>query len=339
MPLSAGQFLQQIQQGQWSGFHFLYGEERFFHSEIINALLNQIVAPDDRDFNFEIFDAKESGPNAWIAAARTLSFMGGDKFIVVRNLHERTLEADEADSLMAYADKPAEGSCMVVTADKIDRKRKLYKTLAKRKDAVECGPPDEGSLVSWLKLRAQEHGYTLAGGAAKLIVGRVGAKSGALAMELEKLMTFAGTNKTIKEQDAASLVGDVHVEDGFALTDALKEKNTEKALRILDNQLSHGEEPIRMLGLITWQLRTIWEVKSHADKRLSPQQIAKAIGANPFVVQKALPAANRYSVEELKQCFRELSQTDRELKSTSKSPEGALRTLIWNLCATSARKR
>jgi len=82
--------------------------------------------------------------------------------------------------------------------------------------------------------------------------------------------------------------GESKLENIFALTDALKTKNPETALRLLNNQIDHGEEPIKILGTIAWQFRMIWEVKHFQKQNLPSGQIAKAMGANPFVVDKAL---------------------------------------------------
>ena len=74
--------------------------------------------------------------------------------------------------------------------------------------------------------------------------------------------------KTVTESMVGELVGEIKMENAFALTEALKEKKAEKALRLLKNQLDHGEDPIKVLGLIAWQYRTLWEVNYHQTQKL-----------------------------------------------------------------------
>ena len=268
----------------------------------------------------------------WLGSARTLSFLGGIKLVVVRNLHEAVPQDQDAQTLIDYAQSPIPEACVVITADKVDRKRKLFKTLTKLKTAVACETPKENELASWLQKRAGETGYSLSPDAAHFLVNRVGARPGILAKELEKTLLYAGKNKSVSEKAVSEVVGESKLENVFALTDALKTKNPEKALRLLNNQIDHGEEPIKILGTIAWQLRMIWEVKHYQLKNLPSDQIAKTMGANPYVVEKALQHTRRFSTQQLRSGYLELIKADRNLKSTSKDPMAVMQTLILNLC-------
>jgi len=339
MAAAAGDCIDSIEAGKWEPFLFLYGEERFFQTEIINRLSEKLLTPDNQDFNFESFDAGESRPDDWIASARTLSFFGGQKLVVVRNLHNLTTTPEETDRLAAYISDPLPEACLLITADKIDRKKKLHKALSKSSGAVDCSAPSEGFLVAWLKKRAKGKGYGLSRSAANLIVSRVGNRPGILAQELEKTLVYAGNNKNVGEEDVAQLVGEIKMESAFILIDALKEKKLETALHILANNIKHGEEPIKTLGLIAWQFRTIWEVKCGLARRWSIPEIANKMGAKAFMVEKAAVAAGKYSNQELKNSFRDLRQADKELKSTGKNPEAIMENLIWNLCSAKKTDR
>jgi len=316
---------------QIESFYFLHGSETFYQTEIIQALVRTWINEDNREFNMETFDARESTVNDWLGSARTLSFLGGIKLVVVRNLHEDIPEDQDAQALSDYAQSPIPEACVVITANKVDRKRKLYKTLTGLKTAVSCEAPKENELTGWLKARALEKGYSLSADSARFLINRVGARPGVLAKELEKTLLYAGKNKSVSEQDVAEVVGESKLENVFALTDALKTKNLEKALYLLSNQVDHGEEPIKILGTIAWQFRVIWEVKHHQSKNLSSGQIAKVMGANPFVVNKALQHTRRFSTQQLRKGYLELARADRSLKSTALDPKGVMQTLVLNL--------
>ncbi len=321
-----------ISKGQTDPFYFLYGPEIFYQTEVIQSLVKQWITDENRDFNLENFDARDSTVNNWIGSAKTLSFLGGKKLVIVRNLHEAIPQDKEAQILIDYAQSPVHESCMVITSDKVDRKRKLFKQLVKLKTAVACEAPKEGELTNWLRNRARESDYSLSLEAARFMVNRVGARPGILDKELEKTLLYAGKNKSISEKDVAEVVGENKLENVFALTDALKTKNPATALRLLNNQVDHGEEPIKILGTIAWQYRMIWEVKHYQTKNLPASQIAKTMGANPYVVDKALQHTRRFSTQQLRAGYLELTKADRSLKSTSQDPLAVMQTLILNLC-------
>ena len=325
--------IQDIEQGKINPLYFLYGEERFYHTEIIQALLKKLIDPDNREFNLETFDAKSSSVNDWISATKTLSFLGGTKVVIVKNLHEATLPPRECDLLLDHADNPIAETCLILTADKVDRKRKLFKSLTKHSGAVPCDSPKEAALIPWIKKRALALGYNLSPDAARQMVEQTGPKPGILAVELDKVMTYAGTNRSISDREVLAVVGDIKQENPFALTEALKEKNAEQALVLLHHQLDYGEEPVKILGTIVWQLRVIWEVKHYQSQKLPPFKIAEKMGSKPFMVEKALKHTRNFSQLELIESFKNLTQADRELKTSGQSPQGILETLLLKLCS------
>ncbi len=313
--------------------YFLFGPERYLATEIIGELTRQMVTDDNRDFNFESFNGGESSPGDWINSARTLSFFGGDKLVVVHGIDGFSWDDKTTAALLDYIKTAGAGSCLVLTALKADRKRKLYKSLCALPGAVECSPPNEGVLAPWLTSRAKAKGYTLSASAAGRMVELIGPLPGRLISELDKVLTFAGKNKKITEDEIAEVVGDIRLETVFALTDALKEKNAGRALSLLHKQLDHGEEPLKLLGTIAWQFRLIWEIKCHQQRNVPPAGIARVMGQKPFVVDKAARFTRNFSDVQLKNGLRALAEADRELKSTGRDATGVMESLLLKLCS------
>ena len=332
--MTALELIQQLESGTPHPVYFLYGEEDFFQRELVAALTRRWITPDNRDFNFETFEAKTSSVHEWIGACKTLSFFGGEKLVIVRGLDEFKWDDANVPPLLDYVSAPVPDACLVLTARKADRKRKIYKGLTKIKGAGECAAPREAALTPWLRNRAKKSGRTLSAGAARLMVERVGLKPGLLAGELEKVITFAGDTKSIDEQAVMEVVGETRLEKIFDLTDALKTKNPSKALRILRNHLEHGEEPVKVLGMIAWQFRLIWEVKHYQTTGTPSSRIAQKMGVAPFQAEQAMRYTGKFSEGQLRDGFRSLFRADRELKGSGKAPEGILETLVLSLCST-----
>ena len=341
--MNPNELIQQISTGPIEHFYFLYGAERFYQVEIIKAIKRQLITDDNCDFNLETFDAKSSSLNQWIGSVKTLPFLGGTKLVIVRNLHEvfskqKDLEEDleelNLQALIDSAKTPLAEACLVITADKVDRRLKLIKTLTELKSAVCCEAPQNDAekkrLWTWVQARAKESGYSISKNAAESLVNRVGDRPGILAQELEKLLVYAGKNKSISESDIMGVTGEAK-QDIWGLNDALMGKQTERALKLLQNQLDNGVAPEQILGAISTQFRTVWEVKNYQEQRHPANQIAKKMGIPPWRVQKALKHTQKFSVQQLRRCHAELVQADRSLKSTSHREE-VMKALILNLC-------
>lgn len=333
--MTALEFLESFSLENLAPVYFLYGEEDFFHTEILRLLTGKMVPPESRDFNLEKFEGKTSSPSAWLEAVKTFSFFGGEKLVIVRNLEEASLSDKETKALLDYFGNPVAESCLVLTALKADRKRKLFKSLTSLKGAVQCTAPSEAVLFPWLKNRAASQGYTLSMAGAKKLMERIGPRPGILAGELEKMIVYAGKSKQLGPEIATEVVGESKLENVFAMTDALNAKNVGQAIRLLRNQMDHGEEPVKILGMIIWQFRTIWTVKHYQEKKILPRLIAEKMGARPFMVEKALQYTRNFTRQHLRNCFKYFFWADRELKTTGKNPEGILEALVLKLCSDS----
>jgi DNA polymerase III subunit delta len=362
--MTADELIQEISKGKIERFYFLHGSEKVYQRQVVQALTQQLITEDNRDFNLTVFNGEKSPVCQWLDSAKTIPFMGGTKLVVVenmkdkievqeedqfkKNINESLQESDSNESaqdtkinykisreqdiqaLIDYAKNPLERVCLVITADKVDGRKKLLKKLAAEKGSFSCEAPKEYTLVPWAINLAKEQGYSMSKDVAEALVGRVGARPGVLVKELEKTLLYAGKKKNITMQDVSEVVGETKLEDVFSLTKALAEKNVDKALKLLRNQLSHKGDPIQILGAISWQFRMIWEAKSYQAQGIHSGEIAKKMGAHPFAVQKALQYTRKFSNQQLRNCYSELVQADRRLKTTS-NQEGTMETLIINL--------
>jgi DNA polymerase-3 subunit delta len=114
----------------------------------------------------------------------------------------------------------------------------------------------------------------------------------------------------------------------FDLTDALAQRDRQRALALLHELLASGESPLGLVALTAYQTRTLMQVKALAERGLRPQQIASTAGMSPFVVEKSLALARRFSFGQLESAHRALLEIDTGLKRSRMTPEMALDLLV-----------
>ena len=342
-PDDLSKLLKQIDKGQTEPFYFLYGPERYYQTEVLKALIQKLITEENRDFNLEEFDFLSVPENQTVSSLiassmgslRTISFLGGIKLVILRNLHgafekNKTLPDQDAQILIDYAKAPLEETCLVVTADKVDGRVKLFKNLKSLKGAVFCEAPKEYVLVPWVVQLAKKQGYSMSKDVAQSLVNRVGARPGVLVKELEKTLLYAGKNKSISMQDVTEIIGDTAAAENFGLIKAFQDKKFEEVMGLLRKHLEHGDAPEQILGSISSQFRTIWAVKYYQEQGLSKNQIAKEMGAKLYPVELALKLTKKFSTQQLRNCYSELVKADRGIKSTA-NREGIMETLVVNL--------
>lgn len=105
--------------------------------------------------------------------------------------------------------------------------------------------------------------------------------------------------------------------NSFQLSDALGERDPRKIYRLaseLVETMKPGEY-MALFGYISNYLRILIRVKELAARGKSPDMIAKATKIHSFRVKKAMPAAERYTMEELIQGLALLMEVDYQMKS------------------------
>ncbi|MGE5299912.1 MAG: DNA polymerase III subunit delta [Acidobacteriota bacterium] len=261
--MSYRNFLDEVRKGMPSAGYVLAASDPFLHLEAV-ALIKALVPEGERDFNFQTFDLA-GGKNGDLSfdqiidVANTVPFFSGRKVVVIDNA-QKLLKKD-LKKLERYFLAPSESSVLVL----------LYSgTVKKEMKEVRSGvkhiPLDisEREIPSWLKSRSRSRGIDVSDDAADYLVGTIGPDLGLLASELDKF-TLIGKAK-IEREDIVDIIEGKRTYNAFALVDAIRAQDPEKALRIY-RVLRDSEEPYSLLGALNWQYSRYFEGKDTAAER------------------------------------------------------------------------
>lgn len=225
---------------------------------------------------------------------------------------------------------PPETVLVVLLDELLDAKNVLFKVAEQYGKIIQSTLPRGAAVESWITKRAKAIGVSIAPDAASMLANFVGNQLRLLANELNKLATYVGKGGTITADDVRQLSAQVQEARIFDLTDALALRNRKQALDILHDLLADGEPPLKLISLITSQVRSLLLVKELAQKGMRGPQIATTIGVAPFVAEKSLRQVTKFSPSQLENTYRQLLATDAALKRSRMAPEMALDLLVIN---------
>jgi DNA polymerase-3 subunit delta len=114
----------------------------------------------------------------------------------------------------------------------------------------------------------------------------------------------------------------------FELTRAVERRDVAQALRTLDRLLA-TEEPMRVLAVLTRDVRLAWTVRVWRERGQPLDQIARTLRLPPAVVD-ALAAGG--TAERLAADLRRCWEVERRVKSSGE-PRAELTALVAQLCA------
>ena len=225
---------------------------------------------------------------------------------------------------------PQETVLVVLLDELLDAKNVLYKTAEQHGKIIQSTLPKGAAVENWITKRAKAIGVSITPEAAALLANFIGNQLRLLANELNKLATYVGKGATITADDVRQLSAQVQEARIFDFTDALAGRNRKQALDILHDLLADGEPPLKLISLLTSQVRSLLLVKELSQKGMRGSQIATTIGVAPFIAEKSLRQVAKFNPAQLENTYRQLLATDAALKRSRMAPEMALDLLVIN---------
>lgn len=317
-----------IKQGDIAPVYLLIGEESYFIDETIIKLKAAL----SRDGEVEVmtFDLDEVPVDYVIDEADTIPFFSDRKLVIAKNASflkatEKGKEKMDHDlkRLENWLGNPSDMSITVFIApyEKLDERKKVTKLLKDKAVLVHAKTPQEQDLAVWIKAEVKGRGKTITQDGLDQLVSMVGPNMLQLQMEIEKICLYLGESGEITNYLVEDLVAKTLEQDAFKMLNAYLERNHKVALEIYHDLLRQKEEPIKLVGLLASNIRTMSNVYYLVKKGYHPQQIAKQLKVHPYRVKLMVENRQRPSDENLLKALYRLSEVDLALKTTGGNRE------------------
>jgi len=301
-----------------------HGDCELLILEKINELKKKISNP---SLNLEQIDAEKPNLERVVSALSTQPFMFGDKLIIIKGAD---LKLEIWDSVLSFLGTVPANVKVIFWANSVNKKSKIYKLIDKIGEIYEFksyAPWEEDQLVSFLMRRVKYAGKGIERPATLRLCETCGNNLMKLSGEIEKLVTFIGDRKNIKESDVSALAspGEISV---FVLSEAVADKDLAKSLTSFRILQKNGVVLVGIISLLANQFRIMLASKS----RKNSMDIARIFSANPYFVKKCAKKASKFSEADLERNLGLLLETDLKLKSGGEQGT-AFELLLTELCS------
>lgn len=242
------------------------GRDRFLRSACVRLVCAS--AGGEEPCSSVEFDGSNCEVSAVFDEMRTLPLLEEKRLVCVENA-DAFIEAcggkDEPDKKRSFIidrwpDFSAK-SVLMLTDDKLDRRRKLTKDLLKRGTVVDCDRMDEANLRKWLTGRIRHAGKEAGSGVADRMIGRIGDSPASLEQAVEQLITYTGAEKKISPSDVDEALPAATFEEVWNLTNNMAVRDRAGCLKVIDNLMSLGEPIYTIIGAISWHTRQLLNAK------------------------------------------------------------------------------
>ena len=339
---AARDFFKTLAAGPVAPVYYVHGEESYLLDKSIEAILKRALPHGANDFNYELFYGKDVDVEQLYASVETLSFMGGMRVVVLRDLQDMDLRQFAA--LEAYFKNPSPTTCLIVhamTASKsVDGRQGVVKKLKKAATVAEFKAFYENDAEQFVRKQAHVRGMALDAAAAAFLVEAVGTGLAQLDMALDRLDLYLGASAHTREvgRDAVSnIITQTRVNTVFELTDALGDRRLEDALSILERTMHMGEPAIKLNQMIARHFRILLKLKDPSIRNAGKSERAKAVGVSPFFLKDYQRHANKFSVSQLKEIMTDILEVDVALKSSKLKDQTIMERMILDLVLRTKR--
>jgi DNA polymerase III subunit delta len=318
----------------------LLGDEPYLRDACRKALIDTFIVEAARTWGISRYSADRGETHDALEQAQTLPMLSPQQVVFLEDVEkfEKLTEKNRdaaVEQLENYLKDPAPFTVLILEATALDQRMKLAKLLADKTLVVDAslGQNPEQRLATAITLAnsmAAEEKVTFERGAAEDLAEFVAADLMRLRTEITKLATYVGDRKLIRSQDVTALVISEKTTTVWELADMLASRQPRKALEFLERLLRDGEEPLQMLGALTWMYRKLieaTEVRGVSNRF----QAASSLGMKPEQAELALHSARKIGKPRLLNGLAALKIADSRLKGGVDDIRAALEFLLIEL--------
>lgn len=279
-----------------------------------------------------------------VAACNAGTLLLGERLVLVTEVDGRRddrgrltggWKGADVEAIVDYLAAPAPGTVLCLVAEELKQDSALAKACRKAGDVL-VWEVDRKKLAEWVAKSFVERGARIERDACEALVELVGEDKLTLALEIDKLVTWAA-GEPLGVQEVRRVAVSSGETPPWELTDAWGRREIGAALAAMEAMLEGGARPARdsaaaLAGLLAGHLGKLTRMKALLEQGVRPKDAAATLGLKPFPAQKLARQAEAFSVEELRDATTRLARLDHALKGGSRlAPELELQLAVTDV--------
>jgi DNA polymerase-3 subunit delta len=296
-------------------YYLVLGPEQYQCRLAVDLIKGKLMDPEAAAFDYCTYSAKDTPVERIFETANTFPMLSKRRVVLVTELEK--LAESEHEKLLQSLDSLPPRSMLVLVAEELDHRKKLYKTIRDRGCIAEFPRLKGSALERWVETFVRENGFQISASTTGKIVNLAGSDLQSLAGELEKLFLFAGKEKKVTDASVDDLVRSSRQHGIFELIDAIGRRDRAGALDSLSNLLGMGEYPLVIVTMMARHSRQVLVVKECLQRGMNNRAAGAEAQIPPFILDKFIRQSRAMDLETVRRMHTGLYDIDRRLKSSS----------------------
>ena len=311
--------------------YLLHGQEDYLLARFVEELTRACLPDGVDDFSFRELDGASLNMQELSDSVNALPFASERTLTIVRGYDiNHCKEGDQKALERIVSDIPDFATLVFINrgASEPDGRLKAVKLLRKYARDIDFAEQSGSALNNWIRRRFDALGKRIEPAACDALVYASGSLMGALVPEIEKIA--AGTpGDTVSVADVERLAFRIPETRAFDMTVRLAERDYDGAVKCMSDLITMGEEPLLILGAVSYQMRRLYAARLAQEERLGRDFVMKCTGIkNDFAYNRLTASARRFSLAGLKRAVELCVETDYAMKSAGGDPQERLNELL-----------
>ncbi|GAB4160091.1 MAG: hypothetical protein Kow00107_08390 [Planctomycetota bacterium] len=306
------------------------GSHLFDHDLAISHVRKLFRQTHGEDGEIVSFDSEEISLSALVGECSSTGFFSSAKLCILRRYPAK--EKEEARLLSEWLSCAPPDTYIFVSAPDARSNAAFLKALPDSAAIYAFPEPNRQEYSERARNLLRSSGLSFDPAPRDLLVKAFEGNLAGLSNEIEKVRSWLGDRKTVKEADLKA-VSSAHVAaNKFGLVDSIANGRKGEALELLEKVLREGEQPHMLLATIVTEVRKLLATAEWMTKGLTEKEIGTRLrlkfGADKHMDKARVFTRRKPPVEIL----RLLVEADRTLKTTPRPPENVLVQVVVQLC-------
>lgn len=316
---------------------YFYGNDEYAIQQSLNELKAEFGDVMTAELNLAQLDARSASEAEIHQAIQAIPFLAARRLVWLANPTAAFSTAESQGKLLRLLENVPD-TTLLILHEIIDPKGMerhwLMRWIAKHPEIAKAQVftlPRPREMAQWIVKEVKKQGGKIEAAAATRLAEMVGTDTRQAAQEIAKLLAYTGWQRPIVLQDVQAVCVVTAEESIFEFVDALAQKDTRRAQRLL-HRLLESEDEFALWGMVVRQFRLLLQGREILDQRGEPAQIAEQLGLHPFVAEKIALQARAFSIKSLEGIYQHLVEIDEAVKTGLLTLEIALDMLVVEFC-------
>lgn len=305
-----------IKAGKLRNVYLLCGAEHYLIVSYRQKLLQAFFGTSNRsalceNMNYTAFKGDDVRSEEIISVAETLPFFAERRVVLVE---DSGLFSKEGDALADYLASMPASTAMILVEENPDKRSRLYKAVEKCGHVADCKVQTEETLKRWVVTRVGNENKKITVRAVEALLERCAMDMEQISRELEKLIAYTLERDAIDLADVDAVCTKRIGNHIFDMISAMANKKQKEALELYYELLALKEPPMRILYLISRQFMQLLTIKDLRNRGYDKRRIAEKTQLKPFIVDKYMTQASKFTTDLLKQAILDCATYDEDVK-------------------------